>query len=213
MSQLETRKNKRHPSDPNIRYQDDDDLPFPPGGVSRAFDKESSSANEDDYEHEEAHERNKIVLDTFYLIGKGSFLPAALLLDNNVIDPARFIVDPNTGARVAHYAAHHGNLKFLRWYEAKYGAAQMAGLRDDYNCSLLHYAVRQGHLPAVMFLEKTCGMPLRLQDKFGYSALEYAMVYKRVYCFIYLFKKCGFTTINPALINKIVDILLDSDDQ
>lgn len=187
-------------------------MPFPPGGVSKAFDKESSSGNEDDFDHDDAHHRNKIVLDTFYLIGKGSFLPAALLLDNNVIDPGRFIVDPNSGSRVAHYAAHHGNLKFLRWYEAKYGAAHVAGLRDHYNCTLLHYAVRQGHLAVAMFLEKTCGIPLTAQDQFGYTVLEYAMVYKRVYCFIYVFKKCAHRTVNPSLINKIVDALLESND-
>ena len=194
----------------SLKYEDEDDLPFPPGGVSKAFDKGSSSEKEEDEEDE--YGDHKIVLDTFYLIGKGSFLPATLLINNNIINPQTLVIDKNTGSYIAHYAAHHGNLKFIRWYVQKYGPSHCATLRDNYQCTLLHYAVRQGHLPVLMYLEQNCKMDLNQKDQFGYSVLEYAMVYKKVFCMLYITEKCQFTKVNVSLINKVVDTLLTNDD-
>ena len=67
------------------------------------------------------------------------------------------IVDHNTGAMLSHYAAHHGNLKFLRYViswirkERKKNRAsgktvppivELFDMRDHYNCTIVHYAVR-----------------------------------------------------------------------
>ena len=45
----------------------------------------------------------------------GSFLPLAFLIKKGELDHKKVVLDQNTGAKVAHFAAHHGNLKFLRW--------------------------------------------------------------------------------------------------
>ena len=50
-----------------------------------------------------------------YLVGRGSFLPSALLIYEGHVDPYKFVVDANTGATIILYAAHYGNLKFFRW--------------------------------------------------------------------------------------------------
>ena len=50
------------------------------------------------------------------MVGSGSFLSSAMLIEKKSIDPLTFIVDKNCGALVGHYAAHYGHIKFLRWF-------------------------------------------------------------------------------------------------
>lgn len=88
-------------------------------------------------------------LDVNYLIGKGSFRPVCYLIDQGLFDPADFVIDPNSGAKLAHYAAHHGNVKFMRylhkWYKSnnkKTGKDNSVDIKDSYQCNIAHYAVR-----------------------------------------------------------------------
>lgn len=91
--------------------------------LSSPHHRDSSGENENDVL---ADDLVPSVLDLCHMIRGGSFLPAALLLDTKKIEPDKCIADVNTGATVAHYAAHHGNLKFIRWYFQKYGASHCA---------------------------------------------------------------------------------------
>ena len=134
-------------------------------------------------------------------------MPAIAYFEKSDSDPRTMTIDFESGATVAHYAAHHGNLKFLRWLVHKYPDIPESRLSDFYNCGLVHYATRQGQLPCLMYLVES-GSPLDMVDRFGYSALDYALVYKRLYCFIYLYYRCRFTQVNNDLVSNIVDSLL-----
>lgn len=57
-------------------------------------------------------------------------------------DPRCMTIDFDSGATVAHYAAHHGNLKFIRWLIGKYPDIPKSRLSDFYSCGLVHYATR-----------------------------------------------------------------------
>ena len=48
----------------------------------------------------------------------GSFLPASLALQMGKLKVTE-LTDKNVGANLMHYAAHHGNLKFLRYANTK----------------------------------------------------------------------------------------------
>lgn len=88
-------------------------------------------------------------------------------------------------------------------------------LKDYYECTLLHYAVRQGHLSVLIYLVETfCEGKmhiLKMRDKFGYSVLDYSIVYKRLYCFIYLFHKCKIKDLDQ-LANGLVESLCTGQD-
>ena len=62
--------------------------------------------------------RSLNTLDVAYLIGRGSFRPACFLIEHDYIDPMKFVIDTNSGAMLPHYAAHHGNVKFLRYFNS-----------------------------------------------------------------------------------------------
>ena len=47
-------------------------------------------------------------------VQQGSFLPIMCLFEKKLIDPATFIIDPNTGATTLHYCAHFGKVKPLK---------------------------------------------------------------------------------------------------
>lgn len=42
--------------------------------------------------------------------------------------------------------------------------------------------------------------------------LDYALVYKKLYCFIYICYRCGFTNVNQELVPNIIDTLLQAKD-
>ena len=92
-------------------------------------------------------EVEKKVYDLTYMVGSGSFLGPALLVDRNLIDPFSFIVDKNCGALVGLYAAHYGHVKFLRWFvdhnkDKKGEAIDFTKMNDQFNCNIAHYATR-----------------------------------------------------------------------
>ena len=130
------------------------------------------------------------------MVGTGSFLPMTFLISRGLVDPLQLLVDKNTGALAPHYAAHNGHLKFLRWLKNYIDKLQSIGLpkdkvnmdvRDAYDCTLSHYAVRSGHLPVVMYNTDILKIPLNSFDKFGYNCLDYSIMYKKLYCFIYIY--------------------------
>ena len=69
----------------------------------------------------------------------------------------------------------------------KQGSSGPLDVRDNYNCTLAHCAARQGHLPVVMFCCDCLNIDLDQKDSYQYSALDYCIYYKRLYCFIYLY--------------------------
>ena len=134
-------------------------------------------------------------------------LPAAFLIDKGKIDPSTFVVDANTGSLIPHYAAHYGNLKFIRYLERHYKDGGFPDLKDNYNCGMVHYCTRQGHLAILMYCAEILGHDLTNRDKFGYNALEYSLMYKRLNCFIYLLYNRSCKEINPALVENIASTL------
>ena len=54
-------------------------------------------------------------LDVAYVTGQGSFRPGCYLVNKGLMDPFKFIIDPNSGANFIHYAAHFGNVKCLKF--------------------------------------------------------------------------------------------------
>ena len=155
------------------------------------------------------------------MIGKGQFLMASVLIDQGHLIPERMIIDHNTGAKVPHYAAHYGNVKFFRWMVSHYAKTMdpeeissfFNSMLDFYKCTVSHYAVRQGHLPLLMYLTDVLKISMYERDQFGYTILDYSLAYKKLYCFIYLYYRCGFKQITSALIPKILDALLESNDK
>lgn len=84
-------------------------------------------------------------------------------------------------------------------------------MKDYYGCSLLHYAARTGHLSVLIYLvEVFCKGNidiLKSRDKFGYSVLDYTIVYKKLYCFIYIYYKCDIKELSQDLMNGLVESL------
>jgi hypothetical protein len=155
-----------------------------------------------------AYHRGTYTINACSKVSGGCFLPIAILIEKEHINPLTQIVDPNTGAMIAHYAAHHGNLKFLRYLEMyfKHSLGPNKGFpdfKDLYDCNLGHYCVRQGHLPVLIYLADKLHIDINSRDKFGYSPLEYSIVYKKLNCFIYLLYNRGFRTIKPELVESI----------
>jgi len=137
------------------------------------------------------------MVDVGYHIGKGSFRPVTYMIEEGQVDPLKLVIDHESGAMLPHYAAHHGNLKFLRYLVDHFMRNPTSGgsgatlassfdFRDHYNCSIAHYAVRQGHLPVLMYAVETLKTDLALRDKFGYTVLDYSLIYKMPFCFIYI---------------------------
>ena len=141
-----------------------------------------------------------------FKIAAGSFLPAVLLINKGLVDPSEFIIDGNTGALIPHYAAHYGNLKFIRYLEKRYAKISKNAFpefRDNFNCTMMHYAVRQGHLPVLMYCAEVLEQDMSIRDKFGYNILEYSLMYKKLNCFIYLIFNRKFKDIAPGLVESI----------
>ena len=152
------------------------------------FGNDSSEDGDEEYPTRSRLSKNKKgTLDISHMIGKGSFLPIIVAAEKDQVDPSKIIIDTKSGATTAHYAAHYGNLKFLRWYLKQ---EYQPDIQDFYQCTLLHYSVRQGHLPILIYLVENFKISLTARDKFGYSVLEYSLIYKKLYCFIYIFYKC-----------------------
>ena len=87
-----------------------------------------------------------------------------LLIEKGKVDPKGLIIDAATQATAMHYAAHHGNLKFLRWLRSKYpDDKSLFEVKDKYGLNVAHYAARMGHLPVLMYaaeeLEVTLDQP------------------------------------------------------
>ena len=112
------------------------------------------------------------------------------------MNPLQVIIDQSTGAKIAHFAAHHGDVKFMRWLvdditqKAMNKEDILTRFREDkdmYGCSLVVYAARQGHFPMVMYLIEELKVDPHSKDRFGNSACDYVLTYKKLWCFIYLF--------------------------
>ena len=91
------------------------------------------------------------MIDFEYEIGKGEFENAAFLIKSDKVNPSELIIDPSTGAKIAHFAAHHGDVKFMRWLiddiikKAINKEETLKRFREDkdmYGCSLVVYAAR-----------------------------------------------------------------------
>ena len=109
---------------------------------------------------------------------------------------------------LAHYAAHHGNVKFLRWLINWIRKATLFNFDkhlDFYDCNIAHYAVRQGHLPIVMMINDEIGVSMKQRDRFGYSCLEYSLMYKKLHCFLFVYYKYGHKIINESVLQNIAD--------
>lgn len=145
-----------------------------------------------------------------FKIASGSLLPAALLIERGKIDPTTFVVDANTGSLIPHYAAHYGNLKFIRYLERYFREKGFPDLKDNFNCGMVHYSTRQGHLPVLIYCLEILEQDLSSRDRFGYNALEYSLMYKRLNCFLYLLYNRGCKDINPALVETIATSLCQS---
>ena len=100
----------------NLETEDTSHLETSPELVERRCIFDGDSSGEDEEGLTEEARRATSELDVIHLVGKGSFLPVALLLQREFSDPRKLIIDRNTGATCAHYGAHFGNLKFVRWY-------------------------------------------------------------------------------------------------
>ena len=112
-------------------------------------------------------EFEKKVYDLTFMVGSGSFLGPALLVQRDLIDPFSFIVDKNCGALVGLYAAHYGHNKFLRWLVDHYYANKGSGIdftkmNDQFNCNIAHYAVRQGHLSTLIWIHKKVSIDFKI---------------------------------------------------
>ena len=104
-----------------------------------------------------AYHRGLYTLNIADKVTQGKFLPVTIMIEKGHVDPFTQVVDPNTGAMMPHYAAHHGNLKFLRYLEMHFKktldpSKGFPDFKDNYDCNLGHYAVRQGHLPIMIYL-------------------------------------------------------------
>ena len=140
--------------------------------------------------------RHRVRVDVAHRLCIGSLLPAALLIDSDLLSPHQ-VIDQATGATVVHYAAHHGNLKFLRWLANKNQKFEY-GIRDNYGLNLAHYAARMGHLPVLMFVAEQLGVDSGAKDRFGNTPLDLAVDQKHLYCFIYLYYARGERQLNTG---------------
>ena len=63
----------------------------------------------------------------------------------------------------------------------------------------------------IMYLHETLGCDFSARDKYGYSCLDYAITYKKLYCFIYIYYKCGARRISKELLMTIIPMLCQKD--
>lgn len=84
-------------------------------------------------------------IDIRLTVQQGSFLPITCLIERGELDPTKYIIDANTGAKVIHYTGHFGKLKALKALVEVYGLNPAKQL-DFYNLTVAHYAARQGQL-------------------------------------------------------------------
>ena len=73
------------------------------------------------------------------------------LIEKGLLDSSSYVIDPNTGAKPAHYAAHYGNLKALR-YLIEEQNVDVFSTYDTYKLNPAHYAARSGNLPILIYL-------------------------------------------------------------
>lgn len=204
---LQRERSDSQMSEARLRTDDDTDdeevRPRPRRGHAQQhrFRAQSTSSEEDmDGDLTGESRKSSQVRDVTYMIGKGQFLVASVLIDKGYLSPERIIIDHNTGAKIPHYAAHHGNIKFFRWMVSHYAKSMdpeeissfFNSMLDFYKCTVSHYAVRQGHLPLLMYLTDVLKIGMYERDQFGYTILDYSLVYKKLYCFIFLYYRCGF---------------------
>jgi hypothetical protein len=165
--------------------------------LSSMFD----DTNSDHSDEEEANFelKNNYMNDLAQMVGSGSFLGAAVLIERGHFDPITFVLDKNCGTLVGHYAAHYGHIKFLRWMVTHIGANQYYQydqMVDNYGCNMAHYSVRQGHLHILIWLASDLGINLKSRDVYGYSPLDYSIIYTKFHCFLFIIYKYGFKDIN-----------------
>ena len=154
---------------------------------------------QDDLDEAEVERRRRLRtrVDVALKVHTGSLLPMTLLIEKGKVDAKSFVVDLGTGATALHYAAHHGNLKFLRWMHHKYpGDQELFNVRDRYGLNVAHYAARMGHLPCLMYAAEHMNVPLDIADNFGSTPLDLTLHYKMLYCFVYLYYSRGQRKMN-----------------
>ena len=100
-------------------------------------------------------------------------MPASLAIEMGKLD-FKEVVDQQVGSNLMHYAAHHGNLKFLRFVHSKGKTEDFQGT-DNYGLNLTHYAARMGHLPCLMFIVEKMNCDFSKEDKFGNRPLDLAL--------------------------------------
>lgn len=194
-------RHRRTGSDPADIFNPDansDDRDTNEGSLgNRSDDEERFNAGIDvDSEEEERMTRHTVRIDMPRRIAMGSLLPAALLIDKSILSPWQ-VLDRGTGTTVLHYAAHYGNLKFIRWVSQSEDKIDF-GIKDNYGLNLTHYAARMGHLPVLMFLTEKVGVDAGAKDNFGNTPLDLTVDQRHLYCFIYLYYARNQRQLNEA---------------
>jgi len=119
-------------------------------------------------------------------------LPVVCLIEQEKLDPNKFIVDYNTGALVIHYAAHYGKIKALRVFLEKYQLNPNA--EDYFKLTPFHYATRAGELGILVYLKDMSDY--QKMDQFGHKPIHYAVMYGKTMTFLLLYfnMNCTFNS-------------------
>jgi ankyrin repeat protein len=80
---------------------------------------------------------------------------------------------------------HFGKIKALKAIVEKFNAD--VNQQDFYKLTMAHYAARTGELSILVYLKNIAN--LDALDCFNYSPLHYAVMFNKVYPFIYLYFK------------------------
>lgn len=58
-----------------------------------------------------------------------------------------------------------------------------------------------------MWINEKCPIDFELQDSFGYSVLDYSIVYNKIHCFMFLVFKCGLKKLSSKHLDHISEVL------
>jgi hypothetical protein len=112
------------------------------------------------------------------------------LIEKKLLDPCTFVVDYNTGANVFHYVGHFGKMKALKVLLTKFRVDP--NTLDFYKLTCAHYAARTGELGVLSELSKIENCDVNRPDCYGYTPLNYSIMFSKIYAFLFLYYKKGF---------------------
>ena len=84
-----------------------------------------------------------------------------------------------------HYLGHFGNVKALRTFYELFDLA--LNTEDQSGQTIVHYATRNGYLGVLIYLQDFPLVDFGKLTKTGMSATIYAMIYQKVYTFVFLY--------------------------